>query len=137
MVTVSGILHQLALKNDLLDSYPAYLCFEGQQDDVQTIVKRIKALQWHAITVKTEEPYTFEASESCSSMDEIHEEALKHCLLANGHSALDTSGQAVKLRMTMDEVQSGKELVARWVITDLTSDYLITGCPKLSDFVLP
>lgn len=92
--------------------YPAYLCFEGQKDDVQVIVKRIKALQWHAITVRTEEPYLFQASPSCSTMQDVRDEALQHCLLAKGHSAESTVHHG-KLRTTMDEVESGKELVAR------------------------
>jgi hypothetical protein len=96
------------------DSYPGFLCFEGEQDDVQEMVRRIKALQWHAITVKTEETYTYLASSHSDTMDRIRQEAVQHCLLAKGHSA-EVQGHSDKLRTTMDEVESGKELVERWV----------------------
>lgn len=101
-------------------SYPGYLCFEGQQDDIQEIVRRIKAMQWHAITVKTEEPYLFEAPACCTTMGEVRQEALQHCLLASGHSGGTSEGG--KLRPTMDEVDTGKELVDRLKVAAIPED---------------
>jgi hypothetical protein len=96
------------------DSYPGYLCFEGEEKDVQEMVRRIKALQWHAVMVKTEEPYEYSASSVCSTMGEVREEAVLHCLLAHGHKKQDAGA---KVRTTMIEVDSGKELVERRVLT--------------------
>lgn len=99
--------------------YPGFLCFEGEKDDVQEIVRRIKALQWHAITVKTEVPYTVTASFRLT--DEKHGSdmssvALRQCLLAIGHSASENSGsgdRGAKLRTSMDEVVDSGALVNR------------------------
>jgi hypothetical protein len=77
------------------------------------MVRRIKALQWHAIMVKTEEPYTFKASDGVTTMNQVRDEAVRHCLLANIHERQEADS---KLRTTMIEVESGKELVERQVL---------------------
>lgn len=76
------------------------------------MVRRIKALQWHAIMVKTEEPYEYIASPACPTMTRVREEAVRHCLLAHGHKEQEAGA---KVRTTMIEVESGKELVERRV----------------------
>lgn len=89
--------------------YPGFLCFEGMREDVEEIVRRIKALQWHAITVKTEIPYTFE---NANGEEDIHSSAIRHCKLAKTHSAKQKSSSEV-VRTSMDEVETGGELVQR------------------------
>ncbi|MCO5565895.1 hypothetical protein L7F22_019570 [Adiantum nelumboides] len=91
--------------------YPGFLCFEGMREDVEEIVRRIKALQWHAITVKTETPYTFERSES-QSAENVHSLAIRQCNLAKIHSANNKTPSDV-VRTSMDEVETGGELVQR------------------------
>jgi Protein of unknown function (DUF1115) len=91
--------------------YPGFLCFEGMREDVEEIVRRIKALQWHAITVKTETPYTFERSES-QSAENVHSLAIRQCNLAKIHSANNKNSSDV-VRTSMDEVETGGELVQR------------------------
>lgn len=88
--------------------YPGFLCFEGKREDVEEIVRRIKALQWHAITVKTETPYTFEDANT----KDIHSLAIRQCLLAKTHSAKTKCSSDV-VRTSMDEVETAGELVQR------------------------
>ncbi|PWN34898.1 uncharacterized protein FA14DRAFT_160309 [Meira miltonrushii] len=88
--------------------YPGFLCFEGMREDVEEIVRRIKALQWHAITVKTETPYSFEEKNT----QDIQSMAIRQCLLAKTHSAKGKSSSDV-VRTSMDEVETGGELVQR------------------------
>lgn len=94
--------------------YPGFLCFEGQEDDVGEMVRRIKALQWHAITVKTDERYCFTPPPG-SADDNAEVAALLCCRLATGHTARPDKRQdrEAKVRPGMDEVESIKELLER------------------------
>ncbi|UZJ53034.1 hypothetical protein CBS101457_002354 [Exobasidium rhododendri] len=106
---------ELSLWGLVKSGYPGYLAFEGRKEDVDEIVRRIKALQWHAIQVKTDEPYTYQATLNGVSNGAIEQEAIRHCLLAKGHSSEVPADKVdlVKVRTSMDEVESGKELIDR------------------------
>ncbi|PWN87151.1 hypothetical protein FA10DRAFT_269755 [Acaromyces ingoldii] len=103
--------------------YPGFLCFEGQEDDVGEMVRRIKALQWHAITVKTDERYGFTPPPG-SADDNANVAALLCCRLATGHTARPDKKQdrEAKVRPGMDEVESIKELLERLEMADVPND---------------
>lgn len=92
--------------------YPGILCFEGTKDSVQDMVRRIKSLQWHAITVKTEVSFTYRVPEDCVGTEALSH-ALLACCLARGHSSTSASIGKQKLRTCMDEVETGRQLVDR------------------------
>lgn len=102
--------------------YPGFLCFEGPQDGVRDMIRRIKALQWHAITVKTEVPYVCHLPAHTPAA-EAQAAALSKCCLARGHTSMlarsaaagGGGGGSPKLRTSMDEVETSRELVERCV----------------------
>lgn len=99
--------------------YPGFLCFEGIQEDVEEVVKRIKSLQWHAITVKTETPYTVQVESNLGfenesgSKENLYSLAIRQSKLARNHSANGKSTASDVVRTSMDEVETSGELVQR------------------------
>lgn len=91
--------------------FPGFLCFEGPRDGVDEIVRRIKALQWQAITVKTDVLYTIERRKGNDSTDTL----LQACM-SFGHSSVQTYNQgkgSTKLRTCMDEIEETGPFVER------------------------
>lgn len=93
--------------------YPGYLCFEGFSSDVQEIVRRVKGLQWHAISVRSEESWDVDQEAGGSDERQSNEQVLLQCGLAQGHSAKQTVGSTTKLRTGCDEVETIKEIMDR------------------------
>ena len=89
--------------------YPGYLCFEGFTSDVQEIVRRVKGLQWHAISVRSEESWDVAEVDGKQSDEQV----LMQCGLAQGHSAKQAVGSTSKLRTGCDEVETIKDIMDR------------------------
>ncbi|KAL9940337.1 hypothetical protein V8E36_001042 [Tilletia maclaganii] len=108
-------------------NYPAFLLFEGTEEDIDIMIHRAKDQNWHALSVRAHVKYTFQRpdrplDENVSSEDM----ALLNCLLAKGHacsvvdlnnSATDdtpsTLGSPSKIRPGVEEIEAISDLVHR------------------------
>lgn len=79
--------------------YPGYLCFEGEEGDVQDIASRVRHMQWHALSLRTEQTWSHPGPA---------EAALRDCPLA----CVDDSRT---LRTSCTEIEDMGALVARCV----------------------
>lgn len=94
--------------------YPGFLCFDGGRDGVDEIVRRIKALQWHAITVKTDVPYDVQCKGGEAG------ESILQAGLARGHSSVSfyqAKPAKSKVRASMDEIEDTGRFVQRSVMS--------------------
>ncbi|GAC73643.1 hypothetical protein PANT_9d00197 [Moesziomyces antarcticus T-34] len=91
--------------------YPGYLCFEGEATAVAEMVRRVKALQWHAIQLRVNESWTWHPSSSGDAANLAPlEQALLSCALAQDHPANTEVG---KVRTGCQVLESLGELVQR------------------------
>ncbi|ETS63656.1 hypothetical protein PaG_01959 [Moesziomyces aphidis] len=91
--------------------YPGYLCFEGEATAVAEMVRRVKALQWHAIQLRVNETWTWHPSSSGDAANLAPlEQALLSCALAQDHPANTEVG---KVRTGCQVLDSLGELVQR------------------------
>ncbi|CAD6891760.1 unnamed protein product [Tilletia controversa] len=109
--------------------YPAFLLFEGAEEDVDEMIRRIKDQNWHALSLRACVRYTYarppntsnEGSSSSSSSSSTHDLALLHCPLAQNHPSNNTTNAdgaqdlstVAKLRPGVEEIESISELVGR------------------------
>ncbi|WFD34506.1 hypothetical protein MCUN1_001347 [Malassezia cuniculi] len=80
--------------------YPGYLCFEGEEKDVADIASRVRHMQWHALSLRTEETWSYSGTP---------EEALRACPFAQ------VDANARTLRTHCEEITDMGEFVARYV----------------------
>ncbi|WFD44000.1 hypothetical protein MPSI1_002665 [Malassezia psittaci] len=85
--------------------YPGFLCFEGLASDVDEMVRRVKSMQWHAISARVEVTYTYSVTEKDTDPST---DALKSCTLARGRDIPTRS----KLRVDSEEINDMGEFVA-------------------------
>lgn len=88
--------------------YPGFLCFEGACDDVDDMVRRVKGMQWAAISMRTEVAWTFIRTDDM--LGTTLEAAIRHCPLAKAHPLYE------KVRTGAKEIESMSEFVAWYVI---------------------
>lgn len=77
--------------------YPGYLCFEGEAQDVADMAMRVRHMQWHALSLRTEESWVFDGTPDA---------ALRACPLATGEASRT-------LRPGSEEITDMGEFVAR------------------------
>ncbi|KAN0062245.1 hypothetical protein ACQY0O_005426 [Thecaphora frezii] len=106
--------------------YPGYLIFEGPQQGVEEMERRIKAMQWHALTHRYAATYTFRPSDPSSSVRDMVQDAVRACSLAPpamGGGSL----RGEKARTACSEVNSLREVVER--LTEAAWDkQLVVDC---------
>ena len=86
--------------------HPGFLCFEGTADDVDEIVRRVRALQWHALALRTDERFLSPHTDRGA--------AIRACPLAPPGAQSQSqseSGAGKTLRTACHEVESIKDLV--------------------------
>ncbi|PWN54074.1 hypothetical protein IE53DRAFT_383371 [Violaceomyces palustris] len=113
--------------------YPGFLCFEGTSSDVDEMVRRIKSLQWHALSVRYHEHYTFErrrqgeVRHTSKDGNDLVSAALSACLLSEGHASNVQGGslEGRKIRTGCEEVESVKTLVERLTRSGMDRDQLV------------
>ncbi|KAE8224833.1 hypothetical protein CF319_g2334 [Tilletia indica] len=103
--------------------YPAFLLFEGAEEDVDEMIKRIKDQNWHALSLRACVRYTYTRPAQVSNEgSSTHDLALLHCPLAQNHSSnnnnTDTGGSHAsatnaKLRPGVEEIETMSDLVGR------------------------
>lgn len=87
--------------------YPGFLCFEGASNDIDEMVRRVKSMQWAAISMRIEVPWTFTRPQSCA--EPTHDAALRACKLAHLRDDVE------KLRTDVRELESMSAFVAWYV----------------------
>lgn len=126
---------ELSIWTVLKVGYPGYLCFEGYRAEVEEVVRRVKSLQWAAITVRSEVGWTYVAKpEDVSRRGADFDwagEALLSCALAKGHAALANAvakrkqEPSSKVRTGCQELESMKEIVERLRATGIGEDEVV------------
>ncbi|KAK0544941.1 hypothetical protein OC845_005357 [Tilletia horrida] len=98
--------------------YPAFLLFEGLEEDVEEMIRLVKDQNWHALSLRAHVKYTYtRTSNESASSDSTEDLALQQCRLAQGH-ALNSSDRGPhqggsKLRPGVEEIETISELVQR------------------------
>ncbi|KAK0537710.1 hypothetical protein OC835_001682 [Tilletia horrida] len=73
--------------------YPAFLLFEGMEDDVDEMIRLVKDQNWHALSLRAHVKYTFRRpSDLPSDRDTTEDLALLACRLAHGHASNNGTG---------------------------------------------
>lgn len=135
---------ELRLWTLLKIGWPGYLCFEGQKEDVDEIVRRVKGLQWAAIQVKWEDDWEYTYKDSSdhgqqqqdgknagkrSTLENYRSDALLACPLSRGHAAATEAQQRRSRGQTVrggcEEVEAMKEIVDRLKLVGLTDKDLV------------
>lgn len=98
--------------------YPGFMCFEGEDSDVADMVSRTKSMQWHALSLRTEVGWRFDAEDNTS---DVHMQALAHCSISYGRVKSDAV-----VRPSCDEVESVGDFVSRCVEPTKSADE--SGC---------
>ncbi|KAK0533657.1 hypothetical protein OC834_001922 [Tilletia horrida] len=125
--------------------YPAFLLFEGMEDDVDEMIRLVKDQNWHALSLRAHVKYTFRRpSDLPSDRDTTEDLALLACRLAHGHAsnngtgpsdAATTSSSISKTAMTAaggatsGKLRPGVEEVE--AISDLVQRLRAAGVPEL------
>lgn len=93
--------------------YPGYLCFEGESSAVDEIVRRVKALQWHALQLRVQHSWSWH-SKSAEVESEVGplEQALLSCALARRHPD-NTHKGTEKVRTGCEVIDALGDLVER------------------------
>ena len=93
--------------------YPGFLCFEGAVKDVDDMVRRVKGMQWHAISQRVEVTWTYARPVDLNGP--THDAALRACSLASGDLNAST-----KLRTRCEESESLGDFLTRYAIRAYT-----------------
>ncbi|TKY90640.1 hypothetical protein EX895_000638 [Sporisorium graminicola] len=98
--------------------YPGYLCFEGEAEAVEEMVKRVKGLQWHAIQLRVDKRWTWMSDERKQGAREgrsAREQALLSCALAQEHpdNVFVGQGAEAKVRTGCQVIETLGDLVTR------------------------
>ncbi|SNX81732.1 uncharacterized protein MEPE_00437 [Melanopsichium pennsylvanicum] len=105
---------ELSLWGVLRAGYPGYLCFEGEKEAVDEMVRRVKGLQWHAIQLRVQRSWTC-ILEKDSAKTGTREQALLSCALAKNHSdnKSEEQDEGEKLRTGCEVIENLGEFVER------------------------
>ncbi|CAO1638172.1 unnamed protein product [Sympodiomycopsis kandeliae] len=109
--------HELNLWILLKIGYPGYMIFEGSKTSVDEIVRRVKGLQWHAISTKFEESWQIDHQQG-------EEELLRQCGLAKCYTH-DSGIDGGKVRTRCEEVESIKEIMERLRIAGMEESQIV------------
>lgn len=91
--------------------YPGYLCFEGEVAAIDEIVRRVKALQWHALQLRIHHTWTY--TDHAESRTAPVEQALLSCPFAQHHPDNTRKGADEKVRTGCQVIESLGALVSR------------------------
>ncbi|PWN45966.1 hypothetical protein IE81DRAFT_319820 [Ceraceosorus guamensis] len=117
--------------------YPGFLIFEGLAEGVEELCRRVKGLQWAALSHRSTVEYQHQPSVSLAK-DQAIEEALLACKVAHGHAASKSkSGSAPsaqkgpidshKFRTGYEELESTGEIVARLKDASFPDEEVVGG----------
>jgi len=88
--------------------YPGFLCFEGAAKDIDDMVRRVKGMQWHAISLRVEVPWTYARPKHLDGT--TYDGALRACSLAPGDLVASS-----KLRTRCEEWENMGDFLTRYV----------------------
>ncbi|EPQ26159.1 uncharacterized protein PFL1_06367 [Pseudozyma flocculosa PF-1] len=107
--------------------YPGYLIFEGPIEGVEEMERRVKGMQWHALTLRSTHTFLFPSPSpslpgaSDGTRGEVRREAIRTSPLSRGHAANHNAGKDAqeKVRTGYEEVESVGEIVQRLRCIDM------------------